>query len=67
MLGTVLISRTTSHTPQGALAGFHAAFLIGAVIVTFAALSGLLIRDEDAAATMTSRAVSPAAALPTPD
>ncbi|MEY2469745.1 MAG: hypothetical protein QOF21_2443 [Actinomycetota bacterium] len=57
-LGTVLISRTTSGTPTGALAGFHAAFLLGAVIVTLAALSALLIRDEDAAATMTSRAVS---------
>jgi EmrB/QacA subfamily drug resistance transporter len=56
MLGTVLISRTSAHTPQGALDGFHAAFFLGAVIVTMAALSGLLIRDEDAAATMAPRA-----------
>jgi EmrB/QacA subfamily drug resistance transporter len=55
-LGTVLISRTTSHTPQGTLAGFHAAFLVGSVLVLFAAFSGLLINDDDAAATMTSRA-----------
>jgi EmrB/QacA subfamily drug resistance transporter len=55
-MGTVLISRTTSPTRLGALAGFHAAFLIGSVLVTIAAFSGLLIRDEDAAATMTSRA-----------
>jgi predicted MFS family arabinose efflux permease len=55
-MGTVLISRTTSPSPHGALAGFHAAFFIGSVLVTVAAFSGLLIRDEDAAATMTSRA-----------
>ena len=58
-LGTILISRTTAHTPAGALTGFRSAFLIGAVIVTLASVSGLLVRDEDAAATMTSRAVSP--------
>jgi MFS family permease len=58
VLGTVLISRTTGPTPHGALSGFHAAFLIGAVIVSLAALSGLLIRDEDAAATMAPRAAS---------
>jgi EmrB/QacA subfamily drug resistance transporter len=55
-LGTVLISRTTSHAPVGQLAGFHAAFFVGAIVVCCASLSGLLIRDEDAAATMTSRA-----------
>jgi EmrB/QacA subfamily drug resistance transporter len=55
-LGTVLISRTTSHAPLGQLAGFHAAFFVGAIVVCCASLSGLLIRDEDAAATMTSRA-----------
>jgi EmrB/QacA subfamily drug resistance transporter len=58
-LATVLISRTTSHSPLGSLAGFHAAFLVGAVVVLFAAFSGLLIRDQDAAATMTSRTVTP--------
>lgn len=55
-LGTVLITRTTSHTPAGSLAGFHSGFLVGAGIVLCAAFSALLIRDEDAAATMTSRA-----------
>jgi predicted MFS family arabinose efflux permease len=55
-LGTVLISRTTSPSPAGQLAGFHAAYLVGAVIVVCASMSALLIRDEDAAATMTSRA-----------
>jgi hypothetical protein len=58
-MGTVLISRTTSSSPHGALAGFHAAFFVGSLLVTLAAFSGLLIRDEDAAATMMSR--SPAA------
>jgi EmrB/QacA subfamily drug resistance transporter len=59
-LGTVLISRTASPSPTGHLAGFHAAFLVGAIVVCVASLSGLLIRDEDAAATMTSRAPAPA-------
>jgi predicted MFS family arabinose efflux permease len=57
-LGTVFLSRMTAHTPLGTLAGFHAAFLVGSLVVLCAAFSGLLIRDEDAAATMTSRASS---------
>ncbi len=60
-LGTVLISRTTSHTPSGALHGFHSAYLVGSLFVFLAALSALLIRDEDAAATMSSRSPAPVA------
>ena len=63
-LGTVLISRTTAPSPAGALQGFHAAFLVGAVLVTLAAASGLLVRDEDAAATMLSRSVPTNAEAP---
>jgi MFS family permease len=55
-LGTVLISNTSGPTAQGALNGYHVAFLTGTVLVAVAAVSGLLIRDEDAAATMRSRA-----------
>jgi EmrB/QacA subfamily drug resistance transporter len=62
-LGTVLISRTSGHSPAGALSGFHAAFLTGAFLVLCASFSALLIRDDDAAATMTSRAVAKEPAL----
>lgn len=55
LLGTVLISRTTSHTGAGALVGFHDAYMVGSLLVFLAAVSALLIRDEDAAATMNSR------------
>ena len=41
---------------RGALSGYHFAFLVGTVLVALAAASGLLIRDEDAASTMLSRA-----------
>ena len=40
---------------HGALSGYHLAFLVGTVLVALAALSGLLIHDEDAASTMLSR------------
>ncbi len=63
-LGTVLISRATKHAPRGSLAGFHAAFLVGALLVFCAAFSALLIRDDDAAATMSSRAAQAPAATP---
>jgi MFS family permease len=65
LLGTVLISRvnaantgvTDPHAlARGALSGYHFAFLVGAILVALAALSGLLIHDEDAASTMQSRA-----------
>jgi EmrB/QacA subfamily drug resistance transporter len=60
-LATVLITRTNTlnegatspaQLAHGALGGYHAAFLVGALLVGCAALSALLIRDEDAAATM---------------
>jgi hypothetical protein len=40
---------------DGALGGFHTAFAVGALLIVAAAISGLLIRDEDAAATIQSR------------
>jgi predicted MFS family arabinose efflux permease len=52
---------------QAALRGFHAAFLVGAVIVFCAALVGLLIRDSDAASTMRPREIVVEAAAPEPD
>jgi len=64
-LGTVLVSRINSaaagvRDPAGlaraALSGYRVAFFVGAVLVALAAVSGLLIHDEDAASTMTSRA-----------
>jgi EmrB/QacA subfamily drug resistance transporter len=51
-LASVLISRTEV---SGALGGFHAAFLVGTILIVLAALSGLMIHDEDAAATMLAR------------
>jgi hypothetical protein len=41
---------------HGALSGYRVAFLVGTVLVGLASLSGLLIRDEDAASTIQSRA-----------
>ena len=71
-LGTVLVTRTHAATAgrtdpaalaQGALSGYRVAFLVGTVLVTLAAASGLLIRDEDAASTMRSRAQREPAAV----
>jgi EmrB/QacA subfamily drug resistance transporter len=52
---------------EAALRGFHAAFLVGAVIVFCAALVGLLIRDSDAASTMKPREIVAEAVAPEPD
>ena len=55
-LGTVLISHLhTATNPQDALDGYRAAFGVGSVLVLLASLSGLLIRDEDAASTIRPR------------
>jgi EmrB/QacA subfamily drug resistance transporter len=70
-LGTVLVSRINSATDgvtdpkaisDGLLSGYHLAFLVGTVLVALASLSGLLIKDEDAASTMVSRAATPSSA-----
>jgi MFS family permease len=63
--GTVLVTRIDAATAgltepaalaRGALSGYHVAFFVGTVLVGLAALSGLLIHDEDAASTIQSRA-----------
>jgi hypothetical protein len=59
-LATVLISRTEV---VGALGGFHSAFFVGTLLIVLAALSGLMIHDEDAAATMRPREPAPEPAL----
>ena len=80
-LGTVLLSRMHSAPTDvsdphalvhGALSGYHLAFLVGTALILCAAAAGLLIRDEDARSTMTSKsppgegAVEAAAARPLP-
>lgn len=61
VLATVWISRTDALTAgvtdpadaaRQAVAGFHAAYIVGAVMIAAAAISGFLIRDIDAAASM---------------
>jgi EmrB/QacA subfamily drug resistance transporter len=61
VLATVLIERTThlnagvtnpAAMAQGALGGFHAAFLVATLLVVVAGISALLIRDRDAASTI---------------
>jgi len=60
-LATVWISRTNTINAgvtnrlalaDGALSGFHAAFAVATVLVLAAALSGLLVHDTDAAASI---------------
>jgi hypothetical protein len=74
MLGTVLVSAIHAANAgvtdpgalaRGALSAYHLAFLVGTVLVVLAAVSSLLIHDEDAAATMPSRVTkeSPAHAI----
>jgi EmrB/QacA subfamily drug resistance transporter len=64
VLTTVLLTRSSAARGRsGALAGFHAAFFIAAGLVICAAVSGLLIRDEDAASTMRDPTKSDAPAL----
>jgi predicted MFS family arabinose efflux permease len=64
VLTTVLLTRSSAARGRsGALAGFHAAFFIAGGLVICAAVSGLLIRDEDAASTMRDPTKSDAPAL----
>jgi len=56
ILATVFVSRihaatagVTDALAQSVLSGYQAAFLVGSVLVAFAALSGRLIHGEDAA------------------
>jgi EmrB/QacA subfamily drug resistance transporter len=54
-LTTVLLTRSgNAHSGTAALRGFHAAFFAASCLVLCAAMTGLLIRDEDAASTMRS-------------
>ena len=71
-LGTLLVSRidaanagvtNPAKLAEGALSGYHVAFLVGTVLVFLASMSGLLIRDEDAASTMLSRSPMPEPAM----
>jgi MFS family permease len=55
--------RNASEIATARLDAFHTAFFVGAVLVFLAAISALLIHDEDAAASMGRGAVEPEAAL----
>src|SRR4029079_9001885 len=56
VLMPVLLTGLRAATgPAGALSAYHAAFFVGACLVVLSALSALLIRDEDAAATIAGR------------
>ncbi|HYL51560.1 MAG TPA: MDR family MFS transporter [Acidimicrobiia bacterium] len=64
VLTTVLLTvNNGARSPLQFLRGYHAAFFTAACLVACAALSGLLIRDEDAAATLRGRAGSTEPAL----
>jgi hypothetical protein len=69
-LGTLLVSRTHAAAvgvapgdrlglSHAALSGYHWAFGVGTVLIAMAAVTGLLIRDEDAASTIRGRAPVP--------
>jgi len=49
VLLSVLLSGAHGHP---AISGYHTAFLVGTCLIVLAAISALVIRDEDAAATM---------------
>jgi predicted MFS family arabinose efflux permease len=55
---TVLLSG--AKTAAGpVLSAYHSTFLVGAALVVLAAITGLLIRDEDAASTREGHQVAP--------
>jgi EmrB/QacA subfamily drug resistance transporter len=60
VLLSVLLSGAKNGIP--ALSAYHAAFFVGGCLVVAAAVSALLIRDEDAASTMEQRKPAPVAA-----
>jgi MFS family permease len=60
VLLSVLLSGAKNGVP--ALSAYHAAFFVGACLVVAAAVSALLIRDDDAASTMEPRKPAPDAA-----
>jgi MFS family permease len=71
-LATIWISRTTSLTSgltdpaaiaSASVSAFHAAFFTATILLVFAAVSALLIHDEDAAASMGKAPASHEAAL----
>jgi EmrB/QacA subfamily drug resistance transporter len=60
VLTTVLLTRVKAVPgPVGALSAYHGAFFVGACLVVLAAISALLIRDVDAAATIERPASKP--------
>jgi MFS family permease len=64
VLTTVLLTRNSgARGPLEMLGGYHAAFFTAACLVLCAAVSGLLIRDEDAASTLRGRTGSDEPAL----
>ena len=56
----VLLTVLLGGGQNPALSAYHAAFFVGACLVVLAALTALLIRDEDAAATMEGHQSPPA-------
>jgi EmrB/QacA subfamily drug resistance transporter len=71
VLATILTERIAAHMPAGVnpgdpeavaarVAGFHDAFLIGAIIAALGLIAAYFIHDEDAAASMSADAKQPA-------